>query len=252
VPPEADAKAPSPLRRLLIRGAAGSMLTTSVSAAMLFAVQVALARMMGGAEYGLYSSVQAWVNIAAVVCLFGMDLSVLRFLPQYQVREEWAPLKGFLRLAGRLHWSLSLLAAGAWALAVWIVGSSTAAGGASAFLLGAVLLPLLVRTRMSGAVLRGLKHVVLAQSPELLLRPMAQVATMGAVFAIDRAWATAVAGRAAWRILKKVVFSFASVRLPIYKHMRKSMVLGWYRHVVRMREDDVNCHGRSLPSVQRA
>jgi len=175
-------------RRTLLRGAGGSFLVRAFGAALLFGSQIAVSRMLGKARFGTYVYVLAWVNMLTTVCLFGLDVSALRFIPRYVSAGAWGLVRGFLAFSGRLQALLSVglglvLCGGvllAWALGGW---SGRMAGTA---LVGCGLLPLLVRARMQGAVLQAFKRVVVSQWPEQILRPVVVAAGLFVLYRVNR------------------------------------------------------------------
>ncbi|MBL4756818.1 MAG: oligosaccharide flippase family protein [Rhizobiales bacterium] len=87
-------------RSLAQRTAVFSFLIRVVSAAVAYLMQVALARWMGGYEYGIFVFVWVWVIIVGSIAGIGFNTSVLRFVPEYTEQGDMPRLRGFL-FAGR-------------------------------------------------------------------------------------------------------------------------------------------------------
>lgn len=159
------------VRSVLIKGASGSFVLKVAGSGLVLLCHIGLARTLGSENYGIYTYVLACMSILAVVCLFGLDTSALRFVSRYQSQRQWGLLRGFFKYSRWIH----VLTCFPAVLAV-VAGRSFLEIGSSqevrlAFLIGAIVVPLLVHMRMCGAVLQAFKRVVLAQIPELVVRP---------------------------------------------------------------------------------
>ena len=161
---------------MLTKGAGGSFLVKVLSAGVLFAVQIALARMLGVESYGTYIYVLTWINILAVFSKFGLDLSALRYVPRYYSQKQWGLLKGFFKYNDYTHLVFSIVVAVVLGVLVKYYFRPESKSLADTSLIACILLPLLVRMQMRGAYLQAFKRVVHAQWPELVLRPILLVA----------------------------------------------------------------------------
>lgn len=176
------------------------------SAALLYLTQILLARWMGGFEYGIYVFVWTWVLVLGGLAPIGMNLSIIRLLPEYQERGEHALARGLLR-GSRL---LSVTIASA--LAALGVAVLTVFDGllADYYVLPAYLvmiaIPMFCLTDMQDGIGRAQSWMAVALVPPYILRPllllagMALAHTMGlpttaataAAAAVGATWATAV------------------------------------------------------------
>ena len=66
------------------------------SAAVAYLSQVFLARWMGGFEYGVFVFVWVWVLILGGLSPLGLNVSIIRFIPEYAERGEFSRLRGLL------------------------------------------------------------------------------------------------------------------------------------------------------------
>jgi len=78
------------------RGAAFAFAIRVASAAIAYFSQVLLARWMGAFEFGVFAYVWVFVLILGGLSTIGLNTSVLRFLPEYKEKGEWALFRGFL------------------------------------------------------------------------------------------------------------------------------------------------------------
>lgn len=160
------------LGSVLIKGASGSFFVKVVGTGVLYGTQIALARMLGVESYGNYIYVLAWINILALISKFGLDTSALRYVPRYHSQQEWGLLKGFFKYSGNIHLVVSVVIAIAVAIITRLCQSENANELVQAFLISCLLLPIIVHMQMQGSYLQAFKHVILAQAPELIVRPI--------------------------------------------------------------------------------
>ncbi len=187
----------SRLPGLLLRGGGGSLAVKVAGQALLLGAMAGLARYLGADQYGRYIYVLAWVRVLVMVCRFGGDTLLLRYVPAYVRREQWAPLKGLLLysvLAAALSW---LVLAGL----IWFLMVQPGRGGTAALraviLAGIAVLIVQSVADLARAVLQGLGYVVRAAAPDQLVRPVALflfVVVAGSIMGADRTGALAMWG----------------------------------------------------------
>jgi len=148
------------------------------SAAIAFASQVVLARWMGSFEYGIFVFVWVWVLILSVISSAGLNVSMMRFLPQYTEQGAFDLLRGLL-LRGRLIiFGLATLFASA-ALGVLAVWPGLVEGY---YLLPAYIVffcvPVIVLTDAQDCIGRAYSWMRIALVPPYILRPLLLLASM--------------------------------------------------------------------------
>ena len=137
-----------------------------------YLVQVFLARWMGRTEFGIYEYVVAWSVLLAIPAGLGLPHTVLRFVSEYRVKEEWGLLRGIIRSS----WLMTILAS--------LVVSLLAAGiilllnyyhpfaYATPLLIGIGLIPLQALVNLQLETARAAKDVTLAYAPSLIVWPV--------------------------------------------------------------------------------
>src|SRR5689334_22637619 len=85
----------------LARASIASLATLVVGAGLTCASQLVIARIIGPDSYGIYAYVLAWVTLLGYLSTLGFHVSLLRFVPAYQARNEWALARGVIRYAQR-------------------------------------------------------------------------------------------------------------------------------------------------------
>lgn len=162
----------APVLRLLRRGASGALLVQVGGAGFSLIVNVLLARLVGKAEYGVYTFALSWITVLTVLSLLGQSSSVVRFVPTYVHRQEWGTLRGLRRGT-----SLLVLAASGM---IMLIGAGTVLmlrdrlGGTleHTLLVGFLLLPVLTQLSLNGAFFRGFKRAVSSGAYNNLVRPI--------------------------------------------------------------------------------
>lgn len=181
---EAGARA-GRLRTHLVRGTVGSFGVVGASRLLQLASAVILARLLPASGYGIYATSLAVVTLLGVPTMFGLPTMLVRFVAAYELREDWARLRGVLGWASRAGFGVALTLAVAAAIVVRLAGPRLGDGMEAALLISLALLPVLTMIAIPASALRGLRHVVLGQVPMSLLLP-------GAFVAFLLVWATAV------------------------------------------------------------
>lgn len=153
------------------RGAGASFLIKVVSTGLSFLTGILLARALGPRDYGIYAYAMAAVTLLGVPAALGFPMLVVRQVAAYHGQRQWDLLRGLLRRTNQLI-ALSSLGLAALAAGIaWLLAPNLPDGGLSTFVAAATMVPLLAFAAQRVAALQGLRHVVLAQIPESLLRP---------------------------------------------------------------------------------
>jgi len=180
----------SGLRAQLARGAFGGMGAILLGIATGFLVQAAIARMVGAAEFGVYSWVLAWINTLLLVSCSGLDGLVVRKLPAYLIDGAEGRLRGLLRFSGWWSGAVSVVLGTAACVLAWAYSERMLPGALPTLIIGACVLPLFALGSLRQSILRALKHVVKGQILDAVVRPLlllgcAAIAIFGFGFAGD-------------------------------------------------------------------
>ena len=160
------------LRAQLARGALRGLVVTMLGILVGFLVQVAIARLLGVSEFGIYVWALAWINFLIMISCCGLDGLAVRKLPGYLIDGLWTKARGFLLFsiiwvgAGALLWSLALYGI------AWLSQDHILPGSLSTLAICIVVTPLFALGAIRQEVLRALKHVAKAQVLEAIARPL--------------------------------------------------------------------------------
>jgi O-antigen/teichoic acid export membrane protein len=165
------------------RNAVVAFLVRCASAALLYVSQIALARWMGSAEYGIYVFVWTCVLMAGGLAHLGLNLSIMRLLPLHRERGEWDKVRGLI-LGGRLF----ALAAGAAVALAGIAGLALFEPYISndyrlAAYLALICVPLYAMTDIQDGIGRANGWMDAALIPPYVVRPLLILAFMAAAHA---------------------------------------------------------------------
>lgn len=173
----------SSVSAILARGAAGAFIVDGLGQAAVLGVQILLTRTMGKEVYGMYAYAMAWVNVLFLIARLGLDPLLVRHTAAYKANEEWGLLRGLIRRSNLWAFSASLLLAGIAGLVVWLLQDRLDRDLTITFIFGLAVLPLLTAASLCQSTLNGLKHVVLAQLPNRILRQsLLALIILGAIF----------------------------------------------------------------------
>ena len=150
----------------------GSLSARLASAGAAFGLHVMLARLAGADEYGTYSYVLAWVGVLVLVSTLGLDLSLVKFVAAYRAHADWRHLQGVVRWSRRVVLTTACATGIIVALAANLSRGNLETSLFHSAWIACCVLPVMATLRLTEARLLGLKHVVLAQLPSGVLRPL--------------------------------------------------------------------------------
>jgi len=160
------------LKKQLIKEGFGSLVVNVGNKAFVVLTGVLLVRLLGKAEYGIYSYILSLVYVLILPAEFGISNLIVRETAQGIAKNKPSTILGIWR------WSIGITL-GFSAVIILLTGTAAYLFGADYFsrlelvtLFWALLLmPFQVLVHLSSAALRGLKKVVLGQLPDLLIIP---------------------------------------------------------------------------------
>lgn len=159
------------LGAVLVKAATGSAGLRVVGMGFGFLVGIQLARGLGTEGYGIYGLAMSVIALLMVPTEFGLPQLVVRETAANATRGDWGKIRGILAWSQRV----SLLG---WLVVSALVATAVALGSSwigrelsSALLVGLATIPLVAVAKTRSAALRGLRHIVKGQIPDVALRP---------------------------------------------------------------------------------
>lgn len=159
------------IRARLVAGLGGLVGLRIGFGVLAFGLTIFLARAMGTQGFGAYSYALAWTVLLGVPAILGTDQLLIREIAAYQVKSQWALMRGLLRKANAAVLLASVGIAALAAVVSWAMRIHWPTQEWSTFCIALVLLPLIALTRVRQAALQGLHRVVLGYTPERLIQP---------------------------------------------------------------------------------
>lgn len=142
---------------------------------------ILLARLLGPANFGIYSVVLSIVNFCAILALLGIPMIATRDVAVNMEYERWSELRGLMRAMER--WvMLAVLTISGVVLVLFVSDVFDHTVTWVDFLIFAALIAVVSFSQLKAAFLRGLHEVVLADVPELLVRPVIGLSLLAAIF----------------------------------------------------------------------
>ncbi|PWV98047.1 O-antigen/teichoic acid export membrane protein [Hoeflea marina] len=143
-----------------------------VSAAIAFASQIVLARLMGDFEYGIFVFVWVLAVILGNLSCLGFHTAVIRFLPQYRAEGADDAIRG-LAVTARIFALLSAtLIAATGIAALYLLGDRIENYYVTPLFIGAFALPMIALGDVLDGTARANGWAVYALSPTYIVRPL--------------------------------------------------------------------------------
>lgn len=158
---------------IVFRGAAGVLVVKGLGAVVAVALQLLLTNVLGAEQYGYYAYALSVFAVALLVSKLGMDMAIVRFIPEYEDRGEWGLIAGVLSRFSVLAVGVSGGIAGMIYLATHHDAVSYMSEDAlDAIRVGCLSLPLLTLLAIWQGGLRAFRRVVFATLPRFVMRPV--------------------------------------------------------------------------------
>lgn len=160
----------------LVRGAGAALTVQIISAGAVYGCQALLARWMGVTEYGIYDYATAIGIFLAFLAGLGLPGALLRFIPEYLVKQDWAHLHGIIWSSWRQTLIASFVtASGGTGLLLWLDAYQNLEY-VEALILGIWTVPLVALASLQKEMVRAFQRISLAYAPSLIAYPLVLVA----------------------------------------------------------------------------
>jgi O-antigen/teichoic acid export membrane protein len=156
----------------LVRGAGVLALIQVAGIGLGYVSQILFARWLGAREYGIYAYVVGWAVLLAALPTLGLPDTVLRFVPEYSVRQDWARLRGVIRRSWLISLGVGLILALCGTAFVLAFDHFRPIEYTPELIAGIWTVPLLALVNLQTGLSRGIKQVAAAFTPNMVLRPL--------------------------------------------------------------------------------
>jgi O-antigen/teichoic acid export membrane protein len=169
----------------LTRRLAGTIFVIRVvSAALAYLSQIALARWMGGSEYGIYVYVWTWVLLLGSMMDFGISASAQKIIPEYRTIGDHARLRGFLAGSRWMTFAVSSLLSLALAGTVKLLSQWIELGATAPLYIGCLTLPAFVVANTQDGIARSHDWMRLGLMPQFIVRQALIIGFTAGAFAL--------------------------------------------------------------------
>ena len=165
----------------MLRGVSTSFLLQGFGLALVTGSSVLLARLLGAANYGIYSYVLAWLEILKIPVAYGLPIMVQREVAIYAARQDWPLVRGlftrlnqFIIVASTLIIFLAVASAG-----LGIAGLFQNPLEQRTLYIALVSLPIAAFSAIRAATLNGLHLIGKAAFPDQIVRPLSTIMVIG-------------------------------------------------------------------------
>jgi len=164
------------------RTAVGVFGVRVVSAGLVFLLQIVLARWLGVADYGHYVALWAAVLVAGGLSHLGLSVAMMRLVPEYAAKKDFAHLRGILFGGRLLAASLGLAVALLGGLALYLLSDRFDPELTGAIVLALACLPMYALCDVQDALGRGQSWTFEAIVPPYIVRPLLILGAVGVAF----------------------------------------------------------------------
>lgn len=154
------------------RDALAAFAVRVASAALIYISQVALARWIGGHDYGIYVAVWTCVLALSSLSQLGLNMALIRLLPAYSAHGQWDLARGVLYGSRLMALSAATLIAGTSILWLLVAGPDAAGDHQWPAILALVCLPMCALSDVHDGIGRAKGWIVIALAPPYVLRPL--------------------------------------------------------------------------------
>lgn len=156
----------------LLKVLSGSFIIRISSTVFGFINSVLLARFLGVEDYGIYVFALSIVALLSTPTQFGMPTLVVREFAAFQAKNQWDLIKGLALRSNQFVCILSFLICTIAVIWLCINPLKYPPYKQEALLFSLLLVPVLSLSALRDAMLRGFRHVILAQLSEGFIRPL--------------------------------------------------------------------------------
>lgn len=177
----------------LVKGAVASAGIRLANAGLGFITAVVLAKLLGPSGYGTYAFVIALVAFVAVPSELGIPRLAIREIAATNARKEWGLMRGFILRSHQAIGVLTVVLLAASLVVLSTSGDQIDPVRRQCMWLGVIVVPLVSLGALRGAMLRGLRKVVIGLLPDQIIRPLALLALIALMLALGRSMTSPIA-----------------------------------------------------------
>ncbi|MBE0471438.1 MAG: flippase [Methyloprofundus sp.] len=159
------------LKQQLLKGGAGSVLVKATFAFLSFTISVVLARYLGAEGFGVYAFIIALIMLISIPAVIGVPELIVRETAKYQAKGNWELIAGLWLWGSKVVISFSVAVLLTASLVIFSFADYVDEVKSQAVLISVLIIPLAAVVSIKSASIRGLRHTVLGQLPDSIIRP---------------------------------------------------------------------------------
>lgn len=160
------------------RNAVAAFSIRVASAGLLYLTQIVLARWMGGYEYGIYVFVWTWVLVLGGLSPLGLNMVVIRMVPEYRETGDLSRLRGLTRGCNLLILAVGSAVALVGIAGLWLLQDYVAQYYLLPGYLALICVPLYALGDLQDGFGRGHGWMSVALVPPYIMRPLLVLVAM--------------------------------------------------------------------------
>lgn len=169
----------------IIRGASSTAALKVVNAGLTFVAALLLARFLGVEEYGVFAYAMSWVTLLGVLAGLGLQQVIVAQVAVYHQKGDWAHIRGMLWFSLAAVAMAGIICALGVAAIGWMMHGD-APTLHTALLFACVLLFFRALILPLSAIQNGLRQVVYAQIPQMVVIPATFLGLVTAAFSFSQ------------------------------------------------------------------
>lgn len=161
----------SAIGKNLFKSSSVIFLINIIGTVISFAFQLLIARILPIDEFGYYVYVITWINFLVLVAKVGLDISTLKYLPNFIANKKYNLYWQFLKFTTQFLFYSSILSMAILIVSVYFLPLTNEELKLT-FVVSSVLIPVLVFSQVIGSQLQVFKRLALSAFCQNLLKPL--------------------------------------------------------------------------------
>jgi O-antigen/teichoic acid export membrane protein len=147
-----------------------------------YLLQLMLTRTMGGEQYGIYIYVYNWIYILVLMPKMGLDVSIIRYIPQYNIKKEWALLRGIIKKSIHIVFVSSLALSSILMIIILFYKRHTYENNMlNTFMTGSLIIPVMALIKIYESFIKSLNRPIRALFPFFIIYPAIMISALGLI-----------------------------------------------------------------------
>lgn len=166
----------------LFKSITGTFGISVVNAGLNYIITLMLARFLGAADYGAYIYALTFVGMLQLPALFGLTTLLTREIAAYKTKGNWELATGIYIWCNKVTLINSIILSLSAIYLTWKFSPFLPDGSLQVIWIAISILPIRVMLSTRSATMKGLNHIIKAQIPTTLVRPIILVVLLPIIY----------------------------------------------------------------------